>query len=234
MLGLYKNEGGHVFIDIAPTSEVGQASLQFLAFGAFFFDVDNDGWLDILTANGHLDEDIDNIQRDVHYEERPLLFRNVGAGRFREIGQRVGAQFSQPVVGRGAAYADIDMDGDLDVAITTNGGVLRLFRNDSATKPGVIRLLLQGEKSNRSGIGAIVETKIGTDTTRRALRSGSSYLSQSELAVTLGLGMLSQADSVKITWPSGAVTDLGKLAANQMVIVQESKGQVSSQPLVRS
>src|SRR5207249_2110014 len=112
--------GNALFIDIAPTSSVGPASLQFLAFGAVFLDIDNDGWLDIFTANGHLDPDIGHVQKTVEYQERPLLFRNLGRNQFQEIGTNVGEALKKLIVGRGLAYADIDLDGDLDAVITTN------------------------------------------------------------------------------------------------------------------
>ena len=233
MLGLYKNQSGRVFIDVAPASEVGRASLQYLAFGACLLDIDNDGWLDIFTANGHLDEDIDTVQRDVKYLERPLLFRNTGDGSFVEIGTGVGPAFARPIVGRGAAYADIDLDGDLDLAITTNGGPLYFFRNDGGTKNESIRILLEGTKSNRLGIGAEVEVRAGTDVIRRTARSGSSYCSQSEIPLTMGLGQHMKADSITVKWPSGKTTELKDINSRQIVTINENAGILATQPMLR-
>ncbi len=233
MLGLYKNQSGRVFMDVAPTSEVGRASLPYLSFGVCFVDVDNDGWLDIFTANGHLDEDIDTIQQDVKYRERPLLFRNTSDGTFVEVGARVGPDFARPIVGRGAAYADIDLDGDLDLAITTNGGPLYLFRNDGGTKNESIRLVLEGTKSNHLGIGAEVAVKAGNEVVRRTVRSGSSYCSQSEIPLTIGLGQQMKADSVTIKWPSGKTTQLRDVSSRQIATIHEDAGILATQPMVR-
>ncbi len=230
MLGLYQNRGGGLFIDIAPASEVGQASLLFLTFGCTFVDLDNDGWLDILTANGHLDNDIHRVNQEVTYEERPLLFRNLGNGRFREEGLQCGPDFAKPVVARGLAYADYDLDGDLDVLMTTNGGPARLLRNDGGNRNHSIRLVLEGSRSNRSAIGARVEVKVGADVIRRTVRSGSSYCSQSELPITVGLGTAPQADDLTIIWPSGTVQHLGAVRAGQILNVVEDRGIVKQQP----
>ena len=130
MLGLYHNEGKSLFVDEAPRSTVGRDSLLSFSFGTFFFDYDLDGFLDIFVANGHLEEEISNVQPKVAYAQPPLLFRNLGKGQFREIGKQAGAEFVRPIVARGAAYGDYDRDGDLDVLVSTNDGVPRLFRND--------------------------------------------------------------------------------------------------------
>ncbi len=230
-LGLYQNMGGRIFIDVALKAGVGPPSLQFLMFGAAFLDVDNDGWLDICTANGHLDEDIDHVQRDVHYRERPLLFRGTGTGQFTEIGPRAGPGFNTLVVGRGLAYADIDLDGDLDVVITTNGGPPIVLRNDGGNKNNSIRIVLEGTKSNRSGIGAVIEAKVGGATIKRAVRSGSSYCSASELPLTIGLGQAPLADQITIVWPSNKRTEIKDVKANQVVTVNEDKGMIKAVPL---
>ena len=188
MLGLYQNSGG-VFTDIAPRSTVGRASLKFLTFGCDLLDVDNDGWLDIFAVNGHVDDDERNLKNSgVTYRQRPLLLENEGKGRFRDIGAQSGTALAQSVVGRGLAYADIDLDGDLDVLISVNSGPPLLLRNDSAHKNNALRLHLRGEKSNRDALGARVIARVGEQTLYRWVRSGSSYLSAHELPLTLGLG----------------------------------------------
>lgn len=229
MLGLYHNRSGRLFIDIAPTSEVGRVSQQFLAFGTIFVDIDNDTWPDIFVANGHVENEINKVQRDIFYAERPLLFRNEGRGKFVEIGLKSGEAMARPVVGRGCAYADIDLDGDADLILTVNGGPAVLLRNDGGNKNNAIRLILQGTKSNRSGIGAVVEAKVGMESVRSMLRSGSSYCSQSELPLTIGLGQEPKA-SLTIRWPSGTVTELKDVAANRIVTVNEDRGIVKQQP----
>ena len=234
MLGLYRNHGGRAFVDIAADSELGTASRPFLGFGACFVDVDNDGMLDIFTANGHLDRDIELIQEDVKFMQRPLLFWNRGKGEFAEVGTRVGEAFARPLIGRGAAYADIDLDGDVDLAITTNNGPLTLFRNDGGSRNNSIRLILQGARGNRSAVGAVVEVKVGAEVVRRTIRSGSSYLSQSELPLTIGLGARQQADSLTVTWPSGAKRNVESLSAGQIITITESaEAPVTTQPFLR-
>jgi hypothetical protein len=223
MLSLYHNEGNGLFVDAAPTSEVGRASLLTLGFGCFFFDYDLDGWPDIMVANGHIEDQIEAIQKRVHYAQPPHLFRNSGAGKFTEVTNQMGSDFSRPRVARGVAYADIDNDGDLDMVMTTNGGPAQLFRNDGGTNHS-LRIKLIGTKSNRDGIGAVVRLVSGTNREWSMLRSGSSYLSQSELVLTFGLGSSAKADRVEIEWPSGQHDTLTNIDADQIITVQEGVG----------
>ncbi|PYX97084.1 MAG: CRTAC1 family protein, partial [Acidobacteria bacterium] len=173
--------------DEAPRSEVGRATLVTLGFGCFFFDYDNDGWPDILIADGHIENEIERVQKRVSYAEPPHLFRNLGGGKFTEVTQQMGAAFAAPKVGRAVAYADIDNDGALDVLLTTNAGRPYLFHNEGGTNRS-LRVKLVGTKSNRDGIGAVVRLTSGSDKQWQMLRSGSSYLSQRELVLTFGLG----------------------------------------------
>jgi enediyne biosynthesis protein E4 len=227
MLSLYHNEGKGLFVDEAPRSEVGRATLLTLGFGCFFFDYDLDGWPDIFIANGHIDGDIQRVQPNVKYAMPPHLFRNVGKGDFQEVTKTLGTAFNTPRVGRGAAYGDINNDGRLDLLLSTNGGPTFLFENDAT--PGFpannsLRIKLVGTKSNRDGIGTVVKLTAGGTTESQMMRSGSSYLSASELVLTYGLGQLNQADSVEIRWSSGQVDKLSTVAAGQTVTVTEGKG----------
>jgi enediyne biosynthesis protein E4 len=223
MLSLYHNEGNGLFVDAAPTSELGRASLLTLGFGCFFFDYDLDGWPDILVANGHIEDQIEAIQKRVHYAQPPHLFRNLGQGKFVEATTQMGPDFSRPRVARGAAYADIDNDGALDIVITTNGGPARLFRNEGGSNHS-LRIKLVGTKSNRDGIGAVVHLQSGSNRQSGMMRSGSSYLSQSELILTFGLGGTAKADRVEIEWPSGQHDTLTNVDADQIITVQEGAG----------
>src|SRR6201993_1901693 len=223
MVSLYHNEGNGLFVDEAPQSEIGRDTLVTLGFGCFFFDYDNDGWPDIFVADGHIENEIERVQKRVSYAEPPHLFRNLGGGKFQEVTAQMGAAFASPKVARGAAYADIDNDGALDVLVTTNGGRPWLFHNEGGTNHSV-RVKLVGTKSNRDGIGAVVHVTSSGAKQWQMLRSGSSYLSQSELVLTFGLGAHSKADNIEIQWPSGQVDKLANVNAGQTVTVQEGKG----------
>ena len=227
MISLYHNEGKGLFVDEAPRSEIGRASLLTLGFGCFFFDYDLDGWPDVLIANGHVDDDIQKVQANVSYAERPHLFRNVGKGKFAEVTQSMGATFASPRVGRGAAYADINNDGRLDLLLSTNGGLVYLFRNEASSVAAAnhsLRVKLIGTKSNRDGIGATVKLTAGGETQTQMLRSGSSYLSASELVLTFGLGPRDKTDSIEIRWPSGQLDRLSAVPAGATINVTEGKG----------
>jgi hypothetical protein len=229
MLSLYHNEGNGLFVDEAPRSEVGRASLVTLGFGCFFFDYDNDGWQDIFVADGHIENQIELVQKRVHFAEPPHLFRNTGGGKFEEVTQNVGATFAAPKVARGAAYGDINNDGFPDVLLTTNGGRAYLFESEGGTNRSV-RIKLEGTKSNRDGIGSVVRVTSGKDRQSDMLRSGSSYLSANELVLTFGLGDHAKADAVEVQWPSGQVDKLKDVNAGQTITVQEGKGVIASRP----
>jgi enediyne biosynthesis protein E4 len=232
MLSLYHNEGKGLFVDEAPRSEVGHATLVTLGFGCFFFDYDNDGWPDILVADGHIENEIERVQKRVTYAEPPHVFRNLGAGKFQEVTASLGAAFASPKVARGAAYADIDNDGALDVLITTNGGRAYLYHNEGGENPS-LRVKLQGTKSNRDGIGAVVRLINNKDQQWQTVHSGSSYLSQSELALTFGLGQQNQADAIEVQWPSGQVDKVAKVPGSQTITIQEGNGIVAKKAYSR-
>jgi hypothetical protein len=229
MISLYHNEGKGLFVDEAPRSDVGRASLLTLGFGCFFFDYDLDGWPDILVVNGHIDPDIQKVQVNVKYAEPPHLFRNLGKGKFAEVTKSAGAEFAAARVGRSAAYADVFNDGRLDVLLSTNGGTVHLFRNvaakdSSSSTNHSVRFKLIGTKSNRDGIGAVVRVTSSDGTQTQMLKSGSSYLAANELVMTFGLAQLTKAEAVEIRWPSGQVDQLLSVNAGQTVTVTEGKG----------
>jgi enediyne biosynthesis protein E4 len=227
MVSLYHNEGNGLFVDEAPQSEVGRATLVTLGFGCFFFDYDNDGWPDIFVADGHIEDQIERVQKRVSYAEPPHLFRNIGRGKFTEVTAQMGKTFAAPKVARSAAYGDIDNDGFPDILLTTNAGPAYLFHNEGGTNNSV-RLKLVGTKSNRDGIGAVVRVTSGGEKQWKMLRSGSSYLAQSELVLTFGLGSQTKAEAIEIQWPSGQLDKLSNVNAGTTITVQEGKGVIST------
>lgn len=227
MLGLYRNEGNGLFVDEAPRSTVGRASLLSLAFGVFFFDYDLDGWLDILAANGHIEEEIGRVQPKVQYRQPPLLFRNLGNRRFEDATAAAGRAFGRPIVARGAAYADYDRDGDLDVVLTTNHGPAYLYRNEGGNRHNWLAVDTRGVKSNRDGIGAVVRVESPGGRQWQMVRSGSSYASQSDLTVTFGLGADAVVSTIEVEWPSGVRDRVTNVKARQRVTVEEGRGLVA-------
>ena len=223
MIGLYRGDGHGNFTDIAMQSGIGLPSKTTLGFGCAFADCDLDGSLDLIAVNGHIDDTVRNV-RNVGYAQPPQLFLNNGKGDFREVGAETGGGFSTPKVGRGLAVGDFDNDGDLDVLMTTNNGPAYLFRNDQTAGNRSIRFRLVGTKSNRDAIGARVRIIANGVTQTRMVRSGSSYLSQSELPVTFGVGKLDRIDRVVVDWPSGRTEEFKQLAVGKPYEIIESKG----------
>jgi hypothetical protein len=220
MLGLYHNENGQLFRDVAPRSEVGRASLLSVTWATFFLDADLDGWLDIFAANGGTDESQGRDAR-ARVSQPPLLLRNKGNGTFENISRALGDRFSRPVMGRGAAYLDFDADGDLDIVMTTLDGPAVLFRNDASAPTHWLRVHATGRTSNRSALGAKVTVTSPSGAQTQVVRSGSSYASQSELTLTFGLGGDTRVSRVEIVWPSGKTQTLTDLAANRTVQITE-------------
>ena len=233
-MALYRNDGSGLFTDQAPKSGLGAMTTSALTFGCFFADYDLDGLLDVVAANGHVSDDIAVVQPTVRYAQPLGIYRNLGDKKFEDVSGKLGKAIQKPVVGRGVAYADYDNDGDLDLVVTTSNGPARLLRNDNANQNDVLRVKLVGTKSNRDGIGARVTlvTSSGGRMTRM-VKSGSSYLSQSELPVTFGLGKPGKNAPVKIeiVWPSGTKQTVEKITANQFVTIREGKGITSSEAI---
>ncbi|MGH9743932.1 MAG: CRTAC1 family protein [Candidatus Acidiferrum sp.] len=230
MIGLYHSVHPGTYDDIALPAGLGAASRSTLGFGCAFFDANLDGWLDLAVANGHIDETVRNIRGNVGYAQPPQLFLNSGAGKFRDVAQELGGGFATPIVGRGLAYADFDRDGYLDLLITTNNGPAYLFRNDLTNRNRSIRFHLVGTKSNRDAIGATVRIfqnahdGHGDESQSRLVHGGSSYMSQSELPVTFGVGKDEKIDRVTIDWPSGRQEEYKNLPTGRSYEVTENKG----------
>jgi hypothetical protein len=201
---------------------IGKATLRFVTFGLFFFDVDLDGFDDLFMVNGRVFNE--EKLRNIPYAQRPQLFRNVGAGKFQEIMPADGTPLAREVIGRGAAYADYDGDGDLDILLTTNQGPAYLLRNDTPRQSSFVRVKTQGIRSNRDGIAAKVRVYTPQGVLQKMVRTGSSYLSQSELPLTFGLGATPAIEKIQIIWPSGIVDDVAKVAVNTTLLVTEGQG----------
>ncbi|MFQ5737772.1 MAG: CRTAC1 family protein [Acidobacteriota bacterium] len=218
---LYRNDGDFNFTDITVRSGLDRPSLPYVGWGALFLDYDNDGWEDLFVANGHVFPNVDQVKNPfvAPYRQRNLLFRNLGNGRFQEVGEDAG--LGSPLVSRGAACADFDNDGGLDVIVNNLGSTPTLLWNQRLAIGHFLRLQLIGTVSNRFAVGAGVRLRTGTQWQSREVRSGGSYLSQSDLRVHFGLGRADRAAEVEIRWPSGKVTALKDVAADQTLTVRE-------------
>jgi len=224
MIGLYRVLGSGVYEDVAMAAGVRLASKNTLGFGCVFLDADLNGALDLVVANGHIDETVRNIRGNVGYAQPPQLFLNEGNGTFRDVASETGGGFDQPKVGRGLAYADFDRDGDLDILMTTNNGPAFLFRNDQLAANRSICFRLVGTKSNRDAIGATVRIFHDGLSQSRMVKGGSSYLSQSELPVMFGLGKRDRVDRAVIEWPSGRTEEYKNLVPGRAYECVEAKG----------
>ena len=224
MIGLYRESKPGVYEDVSIQSGIGPASKNSLGFGCAFLDVNLDGWLDLAVANGHIDETVRNIRGNVGYAQPPQLFLNSGKGAFRDVAADAGSGFVQSKVGRGVACGDFDRDGDLDLLVTTNNGPAFLYRNDQSAGNKSVRFRLVGTKSNRDAIGAEVRVECGGVMQSRLVKSGSSYLSQSELPLTFGVGKRDWIDRVLILWPSGRTEEFKSLACGKAYECVEGKG----------
>ena len=224
MAGLYRSLGPGLYEDVAKAAGVGMASRNRLGFGCLFVDLDLDGAVDLVIANGHIDEAVRTMRTGAGHAQPPLLFQNLGNGKFQDVAAAAGEEFARPRVGRGLAYGDFDRDGDLDLLMTTNNGPAVLFRNDQASGNRSVRFTLVGTNSNRAGIGARVRVLLGGPLQSRMVKTGSSYLSQSELPVTFGVGRRDAVDRVVIDWPSGRTEEFKSVQAGRAYECTEGKG----------
>ena len=226
MTALYVSQGRPFsFTDEAIGEGIGPASRLFLKFGIFFFDYDLDGWLDLLSTNGHLEEEISKVQASQKYAQPAQLFWNTGGREQRAFlpvsAEKAGPDLFKPIVGRGSAFGDMDGDGDLDVVLTQAGGPPLVLRNDQSTGRHWLRLKLIGSKANRDAIGAMVSVRVADQTRRQQVMPTRSYLSQSELPVTIGLGDQATVEQVEINWPGGGKQLIDAPAIDALTTVRQ-------------
>jgi hypothetical protein len=230
---LYHNTGGATFEDATFAAGLGRHT-QFLGWGCGFFDMDNDGWPDILICNGHVYPEVEQLKTEAGYPQQKLLYKNLRNGRFDDVSQQAGAGITVPVASRGCAFGDFDNDGDIDVVVNTVNDYPQLLRCDSSQVRNWIKVRTIGTKSNRSGIGARLRCVSHPSDEEKPhqqideVRSGGSYISQNDLRVHFGLGKADKAEILEIRWPSGQIDTLKDVKANQLIYVKEGEGIVRS------
>lgn len=221
---LYRNRGDGTFDDATLQSKIGYATYHMSGFGTRFMDYDNDGNLDLFMANGHVLDNIERYHANTYYAEPKLMFRNTGKGIFENVSDRLGKDFQLPRVSRGAAVGDFDNDGDLDILINNNGQAPQLLRNDGGNANHWLQILLIGTKSNRDGVGARIRVAAGDMVLHDQRKGGMSYQSAQDPRLHFGLGNHTRVDAVEIRWPSGMVTKLENVKADQIIAVKEGTG----------
>lgn len=233
MISFYVQERKDFFIDWSGPSKVGPAGLLLVKFGLFFFDYNLDGLEDLFVVNGHVKDEIEKVQPEVTHAQRSLLFLNSGKGIFREVGLESGAAPAKKIVGRGAGYLDFDNDGDLDIVVTANGGEAYIFRNEGGNRHHFLRLnLLRGARSG-DGIGAQVTLQTKAGRQMKWVKSGSSYLSQSEFPLTFGLAREAGPATAEIVWPGGKRETISGLEPDHTYTIREGRGVIARAGLKR-
>ena len=227
---LFHNDHNGEFTDLAGPANFGPVSTPFLGFGMKFIDLDNDGWKDIFVANGHVNPQVDKHSFGVTYAERPLVFHNLGNGKFEEIGTHVGVALSRRYVARGAASADFFNNGRENLLVSVLDGSPLLLRNENGSGGHWLRIKTVGTHSNRDGFGAHVEVKAGALTQSAEVRANSSFESASDPRLHFGLGAASHVDSIVVRWPSGGVDRIGTQSVDQELVIEEGKGVVPQPP----
>jgi len=224
---LYHNNGKNSFTDLSYAAKVAAVSLPYVGWGTKFFDYNNDGWVDLFVANGHVYPQLPG------YRQRRLLHRNNRDGTFSEVSADFGAVLTEDRVSRGVAFGDIDNDGDIDLIIADLDGPPQLLRNDGGNTDNSILIKTVGVKSNRSGIGARVTVVSGDLTQVDEVRSGDSYISQSDLRLHFGLQKRTKVDSIEVHWPSGVVDKVSSVGVNRIVTIKEGQGKVDEKEFSR-
>ncbi|MFO0982081.1 MAG: CRTAC1 family protein [Planctomycetota bacterium] len=222
-VSFFRQTKGTFFIDGSAPVRISTPTLQMLKFGLAFFDCDRDGRLDLMIANGHIEPDINRVQREITHAQPLQLFWNAGNAGFALVNHVPALE--QPIVGRGLAYGDLDQDGDIDVVVSTNGGPGKILRNDQHAGAHWLRIdLAMTSGKNRRGLGAVVTLKTGEATQQRMVHTGSSYLSQSELTLTFGLGKSTRVDELAVRWPGGKTESFDVPGVDRSYVLEQGKG----------
>ena len=230
---LHRGLASGLFAHATTESGIGFATLPFVGFGVTFLDFDNDAQLDLAIVNGHIIDNAPEFRSGATHAQRNLLFRNTTIRRFIETGRNAGPGFALERVSRGLAAGDIDNDGDLDLLVTNNGQTADLLRNDGGNRGNALLIRLIGARGNPEAVGAILRVTAGSRTQRRDVKAGSSYLSQSDLRVHVGLGTATRADRIEVQWPGGPMETVRNVPANQIVTVRQGEGIVARTPFAR-
>jgi hypothetical protein len=225
---LYRNNGDGTFHDASLAAGLG-INRKYLGFGAAFFDIDNDGWKDILLANGHVYSQLAGRKLHLSYKQPKILYSNLRNGRFADLSSKSGSGIQSEQLARGLAFGDLDNDGDLDVAVNNLDSPPSLLRNDGGNRSHALTVKCIGTRSNRSAIGTRVKVTVAGRDQIDEVMSGSSYYSQNDLRLHFGLGAAEKADRVEVLWPSGLKESFADVKANQIVVIQETKGIVKSE-----
>jgi hypothetical protein len=221
---LYRNDGDHNFTDVSFAAKVAQPSRPYVGWGTGFFDLDNDTWLDLLVVNGHVYPQMDQISSGLGYRQRKLLHMNLGDGTFCDASALAGPALQEQRASRGAAFGDLDNDGHVDIVVGDLDHVPSILRNEGGDGNHWLTLELGAAKGNPLAIGARVKLTAGNVVQTEAIRSGASYLSQSDLRVHFGLGKALKADSIEIRWNSGKIETIKDVPADKFYAVLEGSG----------
>jgi enediyne biosynthesis protein E4 len=231
---IWHNNGQGEFDEVSDLIGITVPTKRVLSFGGGFFDYDNDGWLDLFIANGHVYPEVEQVTPEVHYKQINTLFHNDGHGKFVDVTKSSGDAFEVPYIGRGVAFADFDNDGFVDLVVSNNGDPPLLMHNSGGNGNHFVSFKLIGTKSNRDAMGARLKLTAGGITQIREVAGGGSYLSQSDLRAHFGLASAAKIDKLEISWPSGAKQTFTDFAADQFYSIQEGKDELGFQPFVNA
>jgi hypothetical protein len=226
---VWHNDGTGFFDEVSEIVGIKVPTRNVLSFGGGFFDYDNDGWLDLFIANGHVYEEVERVTPEIHYKQINSLFHNDGRGRFVDVTKASGDGFSKPYAGRGAAFADFDNDGNMDIVVANAGDPPLLLHNEGGAGNHFLNFKRIGTKSNRDAMGTRIRLRAGDLSQIREISGGGSYLSQSDLRAHFGLGNHTRADTVDVSWPSGAHQVFRDVEADKFYVIEEGKDRLTQQ-----